>query len=109
MQDDKGEKVANDIGGAYARADVANPEQVIAAVEAAKDLGPLKALVNCAGIGWATRTVGKDGSYDSAHDLDVFRKVDRGQPDRHVQLHPPGGHGDEPERAQRATASEARS
>ena len=28
-----------------------------------------------AGIGWATRTVGRDGSYDSAHDLDVFSKV----------------------------------
>jgi NAD(P)-dependent dehydrogenase (short-subunit alcohol dehydrogenase family) len=48
---------------------------VIAATEAAKELGPLRSLVNCAGIGWATRTVGKDGSYDSAHDLDIFRKV----------------------------------
>ena len=38
-------------------------------------MGPLRALVNSAGIGWATRTIGKDGSYDSAHDLDVFRKV----------------------------------
>jgi NADP-dependent 3-hydroxy acid dehydrogenase YdfG len=50
-------------------------EQIIAAVEAAKELGPLKALVNCAGIGWATRTIGKDGEYSSAHDLDIFKKV----------------------------------
>ena len=28
-----------------------------------------------AGIGWATRTVGKDGEYASAHDLDLYRKV----------------------------------
>jgi NAD(P)-dependent dehydrogenase (short-subunit alcohol dehydrogenase family) len=31
--------------------------------------------VNCAGIGWATRTIGKDGEYSSAHDLDIFKKV----------------------------------
>ena len=48
---------------------------MIAAVEAAKELGPLRVLVNCAGIGWATRTIGRDGTYESAHDLDVFTKV----------------------------------
>ena len=57
------------------RATSPTPTQVIAAVEAAKELGPLKALVNCAGIGWATRTIGKDGEYASAHDLDIFKKV----------------------------------
>jgi NAD(P)-dependent dehydrogenase (short-subunit alcohol dehydrogenase family) len=75
LQDDKGQKVASDIGGVYAKADVANPEQVIAAVEAAKEMGPLRALVTAAGIGWATRTIGRDGQYESAHDLDVYRKV----------------------------------
>ncbi|MGH9184482.1 MAG: SDR family NAD(P)-dependent oxidoreductase, partial [Acidimicrobiales bacterium] len=75
MQDDKGEAVAKDIGGVYARADVADAGQVVAAVEAAVELGPLKALVNCAGIGWAARTIGKDGSFESAHDLGVYRKV----------------------------------
>jgi NAD(P)-dependent dehydrogenase (short-subunit alcohol dehydrogenase family) len=59
----------------FAEADVTNTEQVIAAVEAAKELGPVRALVNSAGIGWATRTIGKDGTYESAHDLEVFRKV----------------------------------
>jgi NAD(P)-dependent dehydrogenase (short-subunit alcohol dehydrogenase family) len=48
---------------------------VIAAVDAARELGPLWSLVNCAGIGWASRTIGKDGEYASAHDLDVYRKV----------------------------------
>jgi NAD(P)-dependent dehydrogenase (short-subunit alcohol dehydrogenase family) len=38
-------------------------------------MAPLKALVNCAGIGWATRTIGKDGDYASAHDLDQYRRV----------------------------------
>ena len=75
LQEDKGEKVAHDTGGVFVKADVADPEQIIAAVEAAKELGPLRALVTAAGIGWATRTIGKDGQYDSAHDLTVFKKV----------------------------------
>jgi NAD(P)-dependent dehydrogenase (short-subunit alcohol dehydrogenase family) len=75
MNQDKGEAVAKDTGGVFVQADVADTGQVIAAVEAAKELGPLRALVTAAGIGWATRTIGRDGSYDSAHDLDVFKKV----------------------------------
>jgi NAD(P)-dependent dehydrogenase (short-subunit alcohol dehydrogenase family) len=75
MNSDKGELVAKDIGGVFAQADVTNTEQVIAAVEAAKEMGPLRALVTAAGFGWATRTVGRDGKYESAHDLDAFRKV----------------------------------
>jgi NAD(P)-dependent dehydrogenase (short-subunit alcohol dehydrogenase family) len=75
MNPEKGEAVAKDVGGVFAQADVANVEQVIAAVEAAKELGPLRALVTAAGIGWATRTIGRDGQYESAHDLDIFKKV----------------------------------
>jgi NAD(P)-dependent dehydrogenase (short-subunit alcohol dehydrogenase family) len=41
----------------------------------AKSMGPLRALVNSAGIGWAQRTVGKDGSYESAANLDAFKRV----------------------------------
>ncbi len=74
-QADKGQELAKEIGGVFAACDVTDTAQVIAATEAAKELGPIKALVNCAGIGWATRTIGKDGSYDSAHDLDIFKKV----------------------------------
>src|SRR4051812_13700369 len=75
MNPEKGEAVAKDVKGVFAQADVANVDQVIAAVEAAKEMGPLRALVTAAGIGWATRTVGRDGTYESAHDLDVFKKV----------------------------------
>ena len=75
MQDEKGEAVAKETGGVFAHANVADPDEVIAAVEAAKELGPLRALVNAAGIGWATRTIGRDGQYASAHDLDIYRKV----------------------------------
>jgi NAD(P)-dependent dehydrogenase (short-subunit alcohol dehydrogenase family) len=75
MQDEKGELVAKDIGGLFAKTDVTDTDQVIAAIEAAKEMGPLRAVVNAAGIGWATRTIGKDGQYSSAHDLEVFKKV----------------------------------
>ena len=75
MNEEKGEAVAKDIKGVFVKADVADPEQVIVAVEAAKEMGPLKTMVTAAGIGYATRTIGRDGSYESAHDLDVYRKV----------------------------------
>jgi NAD(P)-dependent dehydrogenase (short-subunit alcohol dehydrogenase family) len=75
MSDDKGEAVAKEIGGVFVHADVTNPEEVIAAIEAAKELGPLRVLLNGAGIGGAIRTIGRDGSYESAHDLDRFIKV----------------------------------
>jgi len=75
LSDEKGAAVAKEIGGAYVHCDVTNTEQVIAAVDAARALAPLWSAVNCAGIGWATRTVGKDGEYSSAHDLDLYRKV----------------------------------
>ncbi|HEX2850821.1 MAG TPA: SDR family NAD(P)-dependent oxidoreductase [Acidimicrobiales bacterium] len=67
--------VAGDIGGAFVEADVTNPEQVIQACETAKEMGPLRSLVTAAGIGMATRTIGRDGSYESAHNLDLFRRV----------------------------------
>ena len=75
VQDDKGEAVAKALEGIFAHTDVTSEEDVIAAVEAAKELGPLRVLVNCAGIGWPQRTIGKDGQYSSAHGLDIFTKV----------------------------------
>jgi NAD(P)-dependent dehydrogenase (short-subunit alcohol dehydrogenase family) len=75
MNDDKGEALAKEVGGVFAHADVTSAEEVIAAVEAAKELGPLRSLVNCAGIGAASRTIGKDGTYESAFNLDYFTKV----------------------------------
>ena len=75
LQEDKGRALAKEIGGLFVQTDVTNTEQVIAAVEAAIEMAPLKSLVNCAGIGWATRTIGRDGDYASAHDLDLYRRV----------------------------------
>ena len=75
LNDERGARVAAEVTGAYAHCDVTNTDQVIAAIELATSLAPLASVVNCAGIGWATRTVGKDGEYASAHDLDLYRKV----------------------------------
>ena len=75
LNDERGNALANELGGAFAHVDVCNTEEIIAAVELAGEMGPLRALVNSAGIGAASRTIGKDGSYDSAFNLDYWRKV----------------------------------
>ena len=75
LQVDKGEALAKEIGGAFCKVDVTKTEDIMNAIEMAKDMGPLRVLVNSAGIGWAQRTVGKDGSYDSAANLDAYKKV----------------------------------
>jgi NAD(P)-dependent dehydrogenase (short-subunit alcohol dehydrogenase family) len=75
VQDDRGERLAKETGGVFIHADVTNTEEVMAAVDVANELGALRFLVNCAGIGSATRTIGRDGRYESAHDLGLFQKV----------------------------------
>ncbi len=75
LQADKGEELAAEIKGVFAQVDVTNTEQITAAVNAAAEIAPLRAVVNSAGIGWAQRTIGRDGEIESAHDLDAFKKV----------------------------------
>ncbi|MFC8044607.1 3-hydroxyacyl-CoA dehydrogenase [Nocardia sp. NPDC057353] len=68
-----GETVAKELGDGvvFAAADVTNEEQVTAALDAAASLGPLRIAVNCAGIGNAIKTVGKQGAFPLA----AFTKV----------------------------------
>jgi NAD(P)-dependent dehydrogenase (short-subunit alcohol dehydrogenase family) len=75
LQDDKGEALAKEIGGVYVHTDVTNTEQIIKAVDTAVGMAPLRSLVCCAGIGSAQRTVGKDGEYASAFNLDTYKLV----------------------------------
>jgi NAD(P)-dependent dehydrogenase (short-subunit alcohol dehydrogenase family) len=75
VQDDKGKALAAEIGGAFAHVDVTDTDQIEGAVDQATELGSLRILVNSAGIGPAARTVGRDGTYDSAHDLELYKKV----------------------------------
>jgi NAD(P)-dependent dehydrogenase (short-subunit alcohol dehydrogenase family) len=61
-------------GTAAAAGDVADPEAVGAAIERARASGPLRIVISCAGIGWAQRTVARDGA---AHELSAFEQVIR--------------------------------
>jgi NAD(P)-dependent dehydrogenase (short-subunit alcohol dehydrogenase family) len=69
-----GETVAGQLGAAaaFVPADVTDEEQVRAAVAAAGRLGPLRIVVNCAGIANGIRVVAKDGS---PFPLAAFRRV----------------------------------
>ena len=99
LQEDKGKALADEIGGAFCKVDVTKTDDIINAVEMAKSMGPVRVLVNSAGIGWAQRTVGKDGSYDSAANLDAFKKVIAINLIGTLRLHPHRRHGDEHDRA----------
>jgi NAD(P)-dependent dehydrogenase (short-subunit alcohol dehydrogenase family) len=71
-----GEGVAKELGAraAFAPADVTDADQVQAAVDmAAERFGGLHVAVNCAGIGWAQRTVSRSGP----HDMKIFELVIR--------------------------------
>ena len=73
LSEDRGQAVAGEIGGTFARTDVADEASVQGAVSAAVAAGPpLRVAVSCAGIAWAGRTVGRDGS---PHDLAAYQKV----------------------------------
>src|SRR6476660_6814150 len=61
LQADKGEALAPETGGVFAQVDVPQTDQSTAAVSAAAEIAPLRAVVTSAGIGWAQRTIGRDG------------------------------------------------
>ena len=67
------EKAPEVAGVTYHATDVTEPDQVRAAVAAAVANGPLRTVVNCAGIGPSARILGKKG----AHDLGLFETVIR--------------------------------
>jgi NAD(P)-dependent dehydrogenase (short-subunit alcohol dehydrogenase family) len=48
-------------GGRFVPADVTDEQQVSSALDAAAELGPLRVVVNCAGVGTAGRVIGKKG------------------------------------------------
>ena len=70
-----GKEVASDIGGVFAEMDVLDTDAVVHAVESALAHAPLRALVCCAGISRAKRTVSRDGSFEKAHDIALFEKI----------------------------------
>ncbi|WP_063581249.1 3-hydroxyacyl-CoA dehydrogenase [Achromobacter ruhlandii] len=71
LQDGPGEELAKELGQRYVHCDVTQEADGQRAVAAAKELGTLFGLVNCAGVAPAAKIVGKNG----AHPLDLFQKV----------------------------------
>ncbi|WP_028601297.1 3-hydroxyacyl-CoA dehydrogenase [Ottowia thiooxydans] len=71
MQVEKGEAVAKEIGGAFLKCDVSNEADGQAVVAKATSMGKLMGLVNCAGVGPAEKTVGRNGP----HKLEMFTKT----------------------------------
>ncbi|NDZ97279.1 SDR family NAD(P)-dependent oxidoreductase [Streptomyces sp. SID6673] len=66
---DKAEAVG---GVTLLAADVTSEIDVRAAIDTIADTAPpLRVAVNCAGVGWAARILGKDGP----HDLSLFQKI----------------------------------
>ncbi|ORL16035.1 3-hydroxyacyl-CoA dehydrogenase [Prescottella equi] len=63
-----GEAVATDLGERvrFVAADVTDENMVSQALDVAESLGPLRVAVNCAGIGNAIKTVGKQGAFPLA-------------------------------------------
>ena len=73
VQADKGEALAKELGAsaAFVRCDVTQEADARSVVAKAASMGKLMGLVNCAGVGPAAKTVGKDG----AHPLYLFTRV----------------------------------
>ena len=63
-----GETVAKELGDRvrFAAGDVTDEASVVAALDLAESLGPLRVNVNCAGIGNAIKTVSKHGAFPLA-------------------------------------------
>ena len=73
LSEERGKALAEEVGGLFARTDVSDADSVRAAVQTAATAGvPLRFVISCAGIGWAQRTVGRDGQ---PHDRAAFGKV----------------------------------
>ncbi len=69
---ERGPKIAAEIGGHFVQTDVTDEESVSAAVAyAVEKMGRISACVNCAGIAYGIKTIGRDG----AHPLDAYQRT----------------------------------
>ncbi len=69
---DDGARIAEEIGGHFAKTDVTDEASVQAAIALAMDkMGRINACINCAGIAYGIKTVGRDGP----HPLDAFKRT----------------------------------
>lgn len=71
-RDGKGAEAADSIGAHFIQTDVTGEDSVQAAIDfAMKNMGKITAAVNCAGIGTAEKTLGRDGP----HSLDHYKRI----------------------------------
>lgn len=70
-----GAEVAAQLGGAFAPADVTDPTEVSAAVQVAAAAGPLRVVVNCAGIAPPAKVLGRDGTPSPLADFERIIRV----------------------------------
>ena len=72
--DKRGPALEKELGerARFVKCDVTSPDEVQGAVDAAGKLGGLRVAVCCAGVGWAARTINKEGQ---PHDLELFKTV----------------------------------
>jgi NAD(P)-dependent dehydrogenase (short-subunit alcohol dehydrogenase family) len=72
--DKRGPALAQELGESarFVKTDVTSADDVGKAIDAATQLGGLRVAVSCAGVGWAARTLNKEGQ---AHDLELFKTV----------------------------------
>ena len=72
--DERGNALVAELGDRahFAEVDVSDANTVYAAIDQATRLGPLRLAVSCAGVGFASRTLSRDGV---PHDLQLFRTV----------------------------------
>lgn len=77
LNEERGQAVAGEIGGVFAKVNVADVDSVKAGFETARAAhGQERILVNCAGIGWAEKTARRASSGDIVmHQLDKFALV----------------------------------
>ncbi|MFE1646803.1 SDR family NAD(P)-dependent oxidoreductase [Microbacterium sp. P01] len=67
-----GADVAAELGGIFAPADVTSVEEVAVAVDAASTAGPLRVVINCAGIAPPAKVLDREGNPSS---LDDFARI----------------------------------
>jgi NAD(P)-dependent dehydrogenase (short-subunit alcohol dehydrogenase family) len=72
--DKRGPALEKELGerARFVKTDVTSADDVGKAIDAATQLGGLRVAVSCAGVGWAARTLNKEGQ---AHDLELFKTV----------------------------------
>ncbi|MFJ4159878.1 SDR family NAD(P)-dependent oxidoreductase [Microbacterium testaceum] len=70
-----GAAIAEELGGSFAAADVTDAEQIAAAAALASAAGPLRVVVNCAGIAPPAKVLDRDGNPSSLADFERVVRV----------------------------------